>query len=194
MQGQRTLLLDADMRRPGLSRQHLRNGFGGLGDYLAGQSDPAEACFPTALPNLYLLSSGQMRNDAAELLSGTRFAVLLEDAYRWFDAVVIDSPPVLAVSDVLAIARYADRTCMVVRQGAGERRGLRKAADLIRTAGGNLVGFVWNEMSVRADGNPAAEPVVPFSQPALSAPGVSVSARPETVDDEPGQSSSSPIA
>ena len=107
---------------------------------------------------------------------------------------VDDSPPVLAVSDVLAIARYADRTCLVVRQGAGERRGLRKAADLIRTAGGNLVGFVWNEMSFRDDGNPAAEPVVPFSQPALSAPGVTVSASPPAVDDEPGQSSSSPIA
>jgi Mrp family chromosome partitioning ATPase len=120
------------------------------------------------LPNLYLLSSGEMRNDAAELLSGTRFAVLLEDAYRYFDAVVIDSPPVLAVSDALAMARYADRTCMVVRQGAGERRSLRKAADLIRSSGGNLVGFVWNEMPFRSKGNPAPEPVVPYSHPALA--------------------------
>jgi capsular exopolysaccharide synthesis family protein len=168
MQGQRTLLLDGDMRRPGLSRQHLKSGTRGLGDFLSGEADPASACFPTALPNLYLLSSGEMRNDAAELLSGTRFAVLLEDAYRYFDAVVIDSPPVLAVSDALAMARYADRTCMVVRQGAGERRSLRKAADLIRSSGGNLVGFVWNEMPFRSKGNPAPEPVVPYSHPALA--------------------------
>jgi polysaccharide biosynthesis transport protein len=168
IQGQRTLLLDGDMRRPGLSRQHLKSGTSGLGDFLAGEADPASACFPTALPNLYLLSSGEMRNDAAELLSGTRFAVLLEDAYRYFDAVVIDSPPVLAVSDALAMARYADRTCMVVRQGAGERRSLRKAADLIRSSGGNLVGLVWNEMPFRSKGNPAPEPVVPYSQSALA--------------------------
>jgi len=193
LQGQRTLLLDADMRRPGLSRLHLGGEFSGLGDYLSGESDPAKACFPTSLPNLYLLSSGQMRNDAAELLSGTRFPVLLEDAYRWFDAVVIDSPPVLAVSDALAAARYADRVCLVVRQGAGERRNLRKAADLIRSSGGNLVGFVWNEMPFRAKGSPAPEPVVPFSHPALAGSGNKVTVGTESATVSAEDSSSSPI-
>ncbi len=193
MQGQRTLLLDGDMRRPGLSRQHLNGGTRGLGDFLSGECDPASACFPTALPNLYLLSSGEMRNDAAELLSGTRFAVLLEDAYRYFDAVVIDSPPVLAVSDALAMARYADRVCMVVRQGAGERRSLKKAADLIRSSGGNLVGFVWNEMTFRAKGSPAPEPVVPFSHPALASSGSAVEVGPEDADQTANGKNSSPI-
>lgn len=188
MQGQRTLLLDADMRRPGLSRDHLGTGMRGLGDYLSGETDPAQACFPTALPNLYLLSSGEMRNDAAELLAGTRFAVLLEEAYRYFDAVVIDSPPVLAVSDALAVSRYADRTCMVVRQGAGERRSLRKAAEMIRSSGGNLVGFVWNEMAHRSKGQPAPEPVVPFTRPALA------DAEPAKAVDADGEIESSPIA
>lgn len=167
LQGQRTLLLDADLRRPGLSRQHLKGEFRGLGDYLAGDPDSSKACFPTALPNLFLLSSGQLRNDAAELLSGTRFPVLLEDAHRWFDAIVIDSPPVLSVSDALAIARYVDGTCLVVRRDASDRRQLQKAAELIRSAGGNLVGFVWNELPVGAKPAAAPEPVVPVSHPAL---------------------------
>ncbi len=178
LQGQRTLLLDADMRSPGLSRRHVNGGPGGLGAYLEGKADAASACFPTSLPNLYLLSSGPMRNDAAELLSGTRFPVLLEDAYRWFDAVVIDCPPVLAASDALAISRYADRICMVVRQDAGERRNLRKAAELIRSAGGNLIGFVWNESPFRGKGG-AAEPFVPLSRPALAASATSGSESPE---------------
>lgn len=176
LKGQRTLLLDADMRRPGLSRQHVNANFRGLGDCLSGESDPSKACFPTSLPNLYLLSSGPMRDDAAELLAGTRFPALLEDAFRWFDAVVIDSPPVMAVSDALAMARYADRTCLVVRQGATERRNLRKAAELIRSAGGNLIGFVWNELAFRNSANSTPEPVVPFSHPALSESSVSVTA------------------
>ncbi len=188
MQGQRTLLLDADMRRPGLSREHVRNEFGGLGDYLAGESDPAKACFPTALPNLYLLSSGPMRNDAAELLSGTRFPALLEDAYRWFDAVVIDSPPVLAVSDALAMSRYADRVCLVVRQNASERKNLRKAAEMVRASGGNLVGFVWNELPVRAKGQLAPEPVVPYSHPALSGSGEMVAAEEGAAGEKPDDS------
>lgn len=194
MQGQRTLLLDADMRRPGLSRQHVNGSTGGLGDYLDAKSDPASACYPTSLPNLYLLSSGPMRNDAAELLSGTRFPVLLEDAYRWFDAVVIDSPPVLTVSDALAISRYADRVCMVVRQNANERRSLRKAAELIRSAGGNLVGFVWNELPFRGKGNSSTEPVVPVSHPALSSSGVTVTNGAVDAKGEEGDSPTSPIA
>jgi len=192
MQGQRTLLLDADMRRPGLSRQHVNGSTGGLGAYLAGECDPASACFPTALPNLYLLSSGPMRSDAAELLSGTRFPALLEDAYRWFDAVVIDSPPVLAVSDALAVSRYADRVCLVVRQDASERRNLRKAAELVRSSGGNLIGFVWNEFPFRVKGNAAPEPVVPVSHPALSGAGQAVSN--SAVAAEAGEIPTSPIA
>jgi succinoglycan biosynthesis transport protein ExoP len=170
MQGHRTLLLDADLRRPGLSRQHLvgAKNDSGLGGYLAGKIDPAEACFTTSLPNLYMLSSGPMRADAAELLAGTRFPSLLEDAYRWFDRVVIDSPPVLAVSDMLAIARYADRTCLVVRDRSTDRRDLKRCADLVRSAGGTLVGFIWNESVVNTESSSSVDPGVPVNRPGIS--------------------------
>ena len=170
MQGHRTLLLDADLRRPGLSRQHLVGAAvdSGLGGYLAGKIDPAAACFTTALPNLYMLSSGPMRKDAAELLAGTRFPSLLEDAYRWFDRVVIDSPPILAVSDMLAITRYADRTCLVVRNRCTDRRDLKRSADLVRSAGGTLIGFVWNESTASAENTSPIGPGVPVNRPGIS--------------------------
>ena len=169
MQGHRTLLLDADLRRPGVSRAHLAGAAvdSGLGGYLAGKIDPAEACFTTSLPNLYMLSSGPMRADAAELLAGTRFPALLEDAYRWFDRVVIDSSPVLAVSDILAIARYADRTCLVVRDGGSDCRDLKRAADLVRSAGGTLVGFIWNESARNPTDSAPSGPGVPVNRPGL---------------------------
>jgi succinoglycan biosynthesis transport protein ExoP len=172
MQGHRTLLLDADLRRAGLSQQHLAGAEdeSGLGGYLAGKIDPADACFTTALPNLYVLSSGPVRKDAAELLAGTRFPSLLEDAYRWFDRVVIDTSPVLAVSDLLAITRYADRTCLVVRDRGSDRRELRRAADLVRSAGGSLVGFVWNEATDQRAGSSSPGPGVPVNRPGLSNP------------------------
>jgi polysaccharide biosynthesis transport protein len=184
MQGMRTLLLDADMRRPGLSLQHLRSQDGkfGLSDYLTGAAEPAKTCYPTTLPNLYLLSSGNLQANAVELLSGTRFPALLDEAHRWFDCVVIDTPPVLSSSDTLAIARYADRVCLVVSERASERRELRRAADLIRSSGGNLAGFIWNEIPAKAraesdggpslpvlrsllKGAPAAEIVLPARRP-----------------------------
>lgn len=170
MQGHRTLLLDADLRRPGLSSQHLAGAAvdSGLGGYLAGKMDPADACFTTTLPNLYMLSSGPMRADAAELLAGTRFPALLEDAYRWFDRVVIDSSPVLKVSDMLAITRYADRTCLVVRAGGNDRRELKRVADLVRSAGGTLVGFIWNQSSGDAGNSASPGPGVPVNRPGLA--------------------------
>ena len=172
MQGHRTLLLDADLRTAGLSRDHIMDGSSesGLGGCLSGKTEAASACYATSLPNLYLLSSGPMRSDAAELLAGTRFPALLEDAFRWFDRVVIDAPPVLSVSDALSVSRYADRCCLIVREGGSDRRELKRAADLIRSSGGNLVGFVWNESSTRARGSNSAGPVVPANRPGLGAP------------------------
>jgi capsular exopolysaccharide synthesis family protein len=171
MQGHRTLLLDADLRTTGLSRDHLNGGNGesGLGGLLSGKIEAASACYATSLPNLYVLSSGPMRSDAAELLSGTRFPSLLEDAFRWFDRVVIDTPPVLAVSDALAISRYADRTCLVVRDGGSDRRELKRAADLIRSSGGNLVGFIWNEAPKNGHSS-SVGPVVPANRLGLGGP------------------------
>ncbi|MES2475365.1 MAG: hypothetical protein V4640_06270 [Verrucomicrobiota bacterium] len=172
LQGHRTLLLDADLRGAGLSHGHLTGGNedSGLGGYLTGKIAPAQACFATALPNLYLLSSGPTRADAAELLGGTRFPALLEDAYRWFDRVVIDSSPVLSSSDMLAITRYADRTCLVVRDQGSDRSELRHAAELVRSAGGRIAGFVWNEASGAKPGKST-----PGLEPVSAGPGLAVS-------------------
>ena len=172
MQGHRTLLLDADLRNSGLSRDFVSgtDDESGLGGYLTGKIDPASACYATSLPNLYILSSGPMRSDAAELLSGTRFPSLLEDAYRWFDRVVIDSPPVLAVSDALALSRYADRCCLIVREGVSDSRELKRTADLIRSSGGNLIGFVWNESQKNSRESSSAGPAVSANRPGLGAP------------------------
>ncbi|MFT3990477.1 MAG: hypothetical protein QM680_03615 [Luteolibacter sp.] len=147
MQGYRTLLVDADLRNVGLSADapNFQDKDSGLGGYLAGKIDPAQACNATPLSNLYFIHSGPSRADAAELLAGTRFPSLLEDSYRWFDRVVIDGSSVLNTSDVLTIARYADRCCLVVSNSGAQRRDLKRTADLVRSAGGNLFGFVWNE-------------------------------------------------
>lgn len=149
MEGHRTLLVDADLRSPGLSRQYLseRAGHLGLGGYLEGQASAAEACVRTSVPKLYLISSGEMKPEASELLSRTRFPALLEEAGSWFDRVVIDAPAVLSASDAQIVARSADRTCLVVGRGSSNRDELREASAQLRAAGANLVGFVWNEQT-----------------------------------------------
>ncbi len=164
IQGHRTLLLDADLRSGGISAEHM--GRSGLGDFLAGDVAPAEVCFATGQQNLYLLSSGAPRPDSGDLLGSSRFAALLEDAYRWFDRVVIDTPPLLDSADAAVIARYADRCCLVVSDQGGHRRGLRQASEMIRSAGGSLVGFVWNEIP-RGRNSRTAGPSVRASHPLI---------------------------
>ena len=168
VEGHRTLLIDADLRTPGISREHLtqRDGESGLGGYLEGRASAADACVRTSVPALYLISSGEMRPDAAELLSRTRLAALLDEAGNWFDRVVIDSPAVLGSTDAQIVSRYADRTCLVVGDRGSDRRELREAAKHLRSAGGNLVGFIWNERPVgRGDA-----PSVMVARDAISSP------------------------
>lgn len=174
LQGHRTLLLDADLRSPGLSSEQM--GRRGLGDFLAGEVAPSEACFATSQKNLYLLSSGTPREDSGDLLSGTRFAALLADAYRWFDRVVIDTPPLSDSGDAALISRYADRCCLVVSDRGSDRRSLQRASELVRTAGGSLVGFVWNEVP-RGGRDRKAPPVAPLPADALIAAASSGSPR-----------------
>ncbi len=164
IQGHRTLLLDADLRSVGISAEHM--GRRGLGDFLAGDVAPAEACHATEQPNLYLLSSGAPRPDSGDLLAGSRFAALLEDAYRWFDRVVIDTPPLLDSADAAVIARYADRCCLVVSDQGSHRRDVRQASEMIRSASGSLVGFVWNEIP-RGRNSRTAGPSVRASHPLI---------------------------
>lgn len=145
VQGHRTLLIDADLRSPGLSREQLRDSSMGLGDLLSGEASAADTCVRTPVPDLYLIPSGELKSNASELLGGSRFPVLLEQAFRWFDRVVIDAPAVLGASDAQAIARYADRTCMVIGEGGSKSTELRQTAEMLRGGGAKLVGFVWNE-------------------------------------------------
>jgi len=168
LQGHRTLLLDADLRRPGLSREPIR-GSGpdrGLGAFLHGEAKASEACVATDVENLFLLSSGRPKDESAELLAGTRFPALLDEAHRWFDRVVIDAPGVLVASDVQAIARYADQTCLVVGEGASDRHELRRASELLRSAGAKLAGFVWNQRPARDKTTP--EPAVELARTSLA--------------------------
>ncbi|MDP3851260.1 MAG: hypothetical protein Q8Q59_12200 [Luteolibacter sp.] len=149
MQGYRTLLIDADLRQRGLSRNPAASQdamMPGLGDYLAGNAQPAETCLLTSLPDLYLMASGSPRENASELLADNRFPALLEKASLWFDRVVIDVPAVLGASDVQAVARYADRTCMLVGSGNARRDEVERAAEMLRAAGAKLAGFIWNEV------------------------------------------------
>ena len=133
--GRRTLLIDADLRRPNLSRVVQADKQGpGLTDCLRRQASLADCCKPTAVENLFILPAGERASKPAELLASCDFAALLEEAMLHFDRIVLDSAPVNAVSDTQLIAKDVQSVCFVVR--VGQNPGPRHSQSVL-TLGAN---------------------------------------------------------
>jgi succinoglycan biosynthesis transport protein ExoP len=156
-QGLRTLLVDADLRRPRLSDifKESRNS-PGLTAFLTGRAPLMQACRPTSIENLTVLPAGRPAPNPAELLAsgkvtGAAFGELLNDALLHFERIVVDSAPVNAVSDTLIIARSVQTLCVVIRSGRTPRRAIARACRLVHQAGHTPDGLVLNCMARSGD-------------------------------------------
>lgn len=147
-QGFRTLLIDADLRRPSVAKL-LADGeeLPGVTDYLLGRKALAEIIRPeVSQENLFWVSAGHMAPNPAELLSQGGFRELVRQALEEFDRVVIDSAPVHAVSDTLLIADCAQTTVLVIRGGSTPRKAAARCAQLLIQAGAVLGGIFLNRL------------------------------------------------
>ena len=118
-QGFRTLLIDADLRKPSISTVMFgENRKPGLSDILSNRATLEEAAMPSEIESLSVLSAGARAPNPAELIATPRMRELLDEALALYDRVVIDTAPVLAVSDTLLIAPFVNVSCIVIRAGA----------------------------------------------------------------------------
>lgn len=151
-QGLNTVLVDADLRRPSLSSIMLgsesRRGeeYRGLSDVLSGLIPLAKVIQKTPVENLYLLPAGRRAPNPAELVSQPLTGKVIESLASAYDRVIIDSAPINAVSDSLALARHVHSVCVVVRCGSTPRRAIMRALQLLKNAGANLAGLVLNRV------------------------------------------------
>jgi polysaccharide biosynthesis transport protein len=149
--GRRTLLIDADLRRPNLSRVVLGNTKApGLTECLLGRSSIAECCQPTRTENLFILPAGERAPNPAELLASCNFTGLLQEAMGQFDRIVLDSAPVNAVSDTQLIAKEVQSVCFVVRAIKTPGRAIIRACSLLAQTGSHPDGIVFNRMPRRS--------------------------------------------
>jgi polysaccharide biosynthesis transport protein len=149
--GLRTLLIDADLRRPNLSKVVLPHSKAqGLTECLTRQAGIVECCKPTAVENLFILPAGERAAKPAELLASCDFASLLKEAVLHFDRVVLDSAPVNAVSDTQLIAKEIDSVCFVVRAVKTPGRAIVRACALLSQTGSQPDGIVYNRMPRRS--------------------------------------------
>ncbi|WP_114853259.1 polysaccharide biosynthesis tyrosine autokinase [Brachybacterium sp. YJGR34] len=144
--GQPTILIDADLRRPMIAGEFAVDGEVGLSQLLAAAVSLEDALQPTDIPHLTLLPSGQVPPNPSELLGSRRMQELVEELSRTH-FLLIDAPPVLAVTDAQLLARHADGALLVIRAGATRRLALSRAVDALRGVGATLYGAVMNGVS-----------------------------------------------
>lgn len=146
-QGHRTLLIDADLRRPSIHKIFgTTRDLPGVTDVLVGRAELAATARTCEVENLYVLAGGSKAPNPAELLSSQSFAEVVAEATRQFDRIVIDSAPVLAVSDTLIITPYVQSLCLVVRSGHTPRNAVQRAIGLLEGVGNRPVGLVLNRL------------------------------------------------
>lgn len=144
--GESVLLIDSDLRRSSMHTQFgLSDARYGTSTILTqGMNDRTILTPLPSLPNLKLLPAGPHPPNPAELLGSKRMIEMLETFASQYDKIVIDTAPILAVSDSLAMVSHADAVVMVVRSQVARKKAVLRVKDLLRRANCNLVGIVFN--------------------------------------------------
>lgn len=151
--GESVLLIDADLRRSTMHAQFgLPHSYDGITTILTqGMNDRAILTPLEALPNLKMLPAGPHPPNPAELLSSKRMLEVLEAFSAQFDRIIIDTPPILSVSDSLPLANIADAVVLVVRSGVARKKAVLRARSLLERANSNLVGIVFNGVNLQLE-------------------------------------------
>jgi len=149
--GYTTLMIDADLRRPRLHTFFDINNSVGLTNYLTTELMLEDVILQTPVDNLYFMPSGILPADAAGILNSRRMSELIQDVKQRFDLVLVDSPPILGVSDASVLASEVDLTMIVVQHRKLPRNMLLRVKQAVENVGGHVVGVVLNNVDVRSD-------------------------------------------
>ena len=147
--GQRVLLIDADLRKP---KAHDIFGFDqepGLSNVLVGSTKVSEAIQESRVSGLWVLGAGRTPPNPAELLGSPRFQELLASVKAHFDWIIIDTPPVMAVTDATLVAHHATGVIFVVGADLTSRHAARCALDQLEQLGAKIVGGVLNRVDLQ---------------------------------------------
>lgn len=151
--GDRTVLVDADLRKPGVGRAlSLADGkYAGLSSYLAGVSSLELVTIPhPVIENLAAIPTGPLPPNPADLLSSRRMVEAIAELRKKFKFIVIDSPPVMAATDAVIVSAQADGVLLVVRSGETPKEAFTRTRDLLASVKCNLLGVILNAVDSSA--------------------------------------------
>ncbi|RMD99599.1 MAG: polysaccharide biosynthesis tyrosine autokinase [Calditrichaeota bacterium] len=142
----KTILVDCDLRRPRVHQLFNLAKEDGVADVLMSKRR-LDACFKQSpLENLKILTSGGIVDNPTELFNSSKMKDLFSEIKFYFDAVIVDSPPINPVTDALILSSEMDGALMVVKAGKTPKDVVRRAVDLMRNTGLNILGVIVNNM------------------------------------------------
>ncbi|RPJ86578.1 MAG: polysaccharide biosynthesis tyrosine autokinase [Acidobacteria bacterium] len=148
--GARTLLIDLDMRKPALASTFGYNGNQGISAYLSGNGDLSSQIRQTSYPNLFLLPAGFRPPNPAELIGSERMESALRLLGDYFKYILIDTPPILSVTDGLLLCPHVDGVVMVIKGGSTPKEAARKAGNHLTSVGARILGALINNVDMNA--------------------------------------------
>ncbi|RXJ74679.1 tyrosine-protein kinase [Veronia nyctiphanis] len=148
--GQKVLVIDADMRKGYLQKYFGINWENGLSDVLSGKATYADAIKPSGVENLDMLTRGSVPPNPSELLMHVRCKELIDWASNNYDLVIVDTPPVMAVTDPAIVGALAGTTLMVGRFGVNPLKEIEVSRERFEKAGVEVKGFILNAVERKA--------------------------------------------
>jgi non-specific protein-tyrosine kinase len=149
--GLRVALVEADLRRPQVHKKmNLPNRYGLSSVFVQPQSAVNGALQKTEVSNLMAITSGELPPNPAELLGSGRMSDILGQLGKHLDMIVLDTPPVLVVTDSAVLATRVDGVLMVVKPGKTKQAAFRQAIEQLNRVGANILGVVLNDVEVKS--------------------------------------------
>jgi len=149
--GERTLLVDLDMRRPRMHKSLGLKNDQGMSNILVGDGDWRSVVKEAKVPNLHFISSGPIAPNPAELIASGKMKALIEEWKGAYDRIIIDSAPIAAVTDPVLLSRLVDGVVIVTHAGITSRHVVASAIRQIRDVQGRVLGAVLNDIDTKSD-------------------------------------------
>lgn len=143
--GHNTIIVDCDQRRPSLHRVFNLSNEKGLSNILIGEVSFQEAVKKTELQNLSLLTSGTVPPNPAELLASHKMEKFFDFLKKEYEYIIIDTPPVLMVTDAQILSKYSDGCLLVVASRESDKSGVIRAKELLEQVNAKILGVVLNK-------------------------------------------------
>lgn len=153
MSSKKTLLIGLDLRRPKIHKEFDISNNIGLCTYLIGKNSYEDVICKTQIDNLYIVPSGPIPPNPAELIGTDKMKEFIEKARADFDFVIIDTPPIAVVTDALLISKFADASIFVIRYNYSKKFVLKLLLDLKERHNVKGLGIVFNDVSAKYGSN-----------------------------------------